>query len=109
MSEPPTLETLARRYLDLWQDQVSALATDPEFTETVGRLLQVSAALGPAGWMSLWAAASAGLQPQGKREAPNGQPATATSPQTAGPAPAAAAPGDSGDDVAELRRRLAVL
>lgn len=62
MSEPPDLETLARRYLDLWQDQVSAVAADPEFTETLGRLLQVSASLGPAGWMSLWTAAAAGLR-----------------------------------------------
>src|SRR5437899_1827056 len=38
MSEPPDLETLARRYLDLWQDQVTALAVDPEaFTAAVGR------------------------------------------------------------------------
>jgi hypothetical protein len=115
MPEPPDLETLARRYLDLWQDQVSALAADPEFTETLGRLLQVSAALGPAGWMSLWTAAAAGLQPQkgqnphAARPFTTGNAAPARAAETAGPAPAAASPGDGNADLAELRRRLAVL
>jgi len=110
MSEPPDLETLARRYLDLWQDQVSALAADPEFTETLGRMLQVSAALGPAGWMSLWSAAAQGLkpQPQKSHDASPVRPAANPSPASR-PEAAAAAPHDRGDDVAELRRRIAAL
>src|SRR6185437_16985154 len=108
MSEPPDLETLAKRYLDLWQDQVSALAADPEFTETLGRLLQVSAAMGPAGWMSLWGAAAQGLKPQKPHDASPAQPPANPSPASR-PAAVAAAPHDGGDDVAELRRRIAAL
>src|SRR3954469_15247825 len=40
-SDPPTLESLARRYLDLWQDQWSALAVDPDVAENFARLFQI--------------------------------------------------------------------
>ena len=30
MSDPPDIESLARRYLDLWQQNISAAATDPD-------------------------------------------------------------------------------
>src|SRR3546814_14301332 len=49
----PDLEDLARRYVDLWQDQVTALDADPEFAESVQKAL---AGLGsaasdlPAAW-----------------------------------------------------------
>lgn len=109
MSEPPDLETLARRYLDLWQDQVSALAADPEFTETLGRMLQVSAALGPAGWMSVWTAAAAGLKPQNAHDERSAKSATTPANPAPGSAAAAAPSHDGGDDLAELRRRLAAL
>ena len=39
MSQPPDIEALARRYLDLWQDQASALAGDAELTRQLGRWL----------------------------------------------------------------------
>src|SRR4051812_32079172 len=106
MSEPPDLETLARRYLDLWQDQVTALAADPEFTETIGRMLQVSATLGPAGWMSLWTAVAAGLKTQKAHDADvSKKPASSPS----GAASATPASDDGGPDMVELRRRLAAL
>jgi hypothetical protein len=38
MSDEANLDELARRYVELWQDQVSALAADPEFAEALGRL-----------------------------------------------------------------------
>jgi hypothetical protein len=38
MAEPPDLEDLARRYLDLWQQQMTQIAADPELAETVRRL-----------------------------------------------------------------------
>ena len=38
MSDPPDMEDLARRYLDLWQSQMSALATDPQVADTLNRL-----------------------------------------------------------------------
>ena len=46
MAEGAELEDLAKRFLDLWQDQMSALAGDPEYTEALNRLL---AAMGVAG------------------------------------------------------------
>src|SRR5258708_38260016 len=110
MSEPPDLETLARRYLDLWQDQVSALAADPEFTETIGRLLQVSATLSPAGWMSLWTAAAAGIKPQTPQDGrpnPSSPSSTSAKPRPYPPPRHAAAPDphlSGGQDGAELRR-----
>src|SRR5258708_9725562 len=115
MSEPPDLETLARRYLDLRQDQDGAWASGRECPETIGRLLQVSATLGPAGWMSLWTAAAAGLKPQKPqdgRPTPSSPSSTSAKPGPAAaprPAAAAAAHHDGGHDVAELRRRLAAL
>jgi hypothetical protein len=36
MSKPPDLEALARRYVELWQDQIAATAADPELTEGAG-------------------------------------------------------------------------
>ena len=30
MSDPPDIESLARRYLDLWQQNISAAAADPD-------------------------------------------------------------------------------
>ena len=47
MAESPDLAALARRYVDLWQDQLTAMAADPALAESTARLL---AALVPAGW-----------------------------------------------------------
>jgi hypothetical protein len=47
MAESPDLAALARRYVDLWQDQLTAMAADPALAESTARLLQ---ALVPAGW-----------------------------------------------------------
>ena len=55
-AEPPEeLEELARRYVDLWQDQMTALAADPEFAES---LQKVMAAMGVAasGLPAMWSA-----------------------------------------------------
>ena len=37
MTDAPDLEQLARRYLDLWQDQMAALVNDPTTAEAMGR------------------------------------------------------------------------
>ncbi|MCM0020362.1 MAG: hypothetical protein NBV67_10245 [Tagaea sp.] len=112
--EPPSLDELAKKYLDLWQDQMTALAADPETARLMGRSLQLWASAGPAGWQSIWQAAADGLK---------GHPGTVfdhaafsaffqqqpAAGQARGPAPAGPASGRGGDDVAELRRRLAEL
>jgi hypothetical protein len=45
MSDEPTVDDLARRYLDLWQEQMRALASDPEFVDMLDRLTGM---MGPA-------------------------------------------------------------
>ena len=39
MAEPPDIENLARRFLALWQEQLAAMATDPEFAASAERVL----------------------------------------------------------------------
>ena len=36
---PPDLQDLARRYLDLWQDHLKAVATDRDASETLARTM----------------------------------------------------------------------
>jgi hypothetical protein len=36
----PDLATLAKRFLDLWQDQMTALAGDPELADNIARFLK---------------------------------------------------------------------
>jgi hypothetical protein len=37
MTDAPDIEQLARRYLDLWQDQAAAMVNDPALAETIGQ------------------------------------------------------------------------
>jgi uncharacterized protein YhaN len=128
MSERADLDELARRYLDLWQDQMTALAGDKEFAETMQRLMTtmgLAATAAPEFWRA-WPATMAGLQgaeqTQGasddqSREAGPGAPArSAPGPargSAAGTAAGTAAPaaasdgGESGLD--QFARRLAAL
>ena len=46
MAEPPDLATLAKRYVDLWQEQLIAMAADPDLAQALLRLL---ATVGPRG------------------------------------------------------------
>ncbi len=126
MSDTPDLDELAERYLDLWQDQMTALASDPEFAEVMNRLLASSAAAMPdlaAAWAK-WPAAMAGLGAGGRTqdgkaaEQTDGGPGTARTggkgrTRAAKRSPrakaAAVAPGDRGADLVELARRLAAL
>ncbi len=86
-------DRLARRYLDLWQNQLSGLAADPAVTEQIARLL---------------AAANAQVASviQAAQSGPDAS--TAASP-TPGTAPPAAASRHGADDLDELRRRMAAL
>jgi hypothetical protein len=106
MAESPDLEALARRYLDLWQDQMAAMAADPELSDTLARLWQTTAAGGPAGWAALWGAAApnTAATPGAARTS-----AAGTRDPSAGPTPAAAPPRQRADDVADLARRVAEL
>ena len=86
MSQPPDIEALARRYLDLWQDQASALAGDAELARQLGR------------WLT--------LMQSGMAHAFQTAAATTSAPGTATPATASGG-GQLGLD--ELARRLARL
>jgi hypothetical protein len=104
MKTPPDLEALARRYVELWQDQVAATAADPEITAALTRLVQAAAAgLGAQAswWQTLWP-----QPPSGEPHVPTGPVAV---PEAPGSSPAAAASVDSGGNVAELQARLAAL
>jgi hypothetical protein len=86
-SDPPDLEALARRFLDLWQDQVAALAENTDLTEQWSRLL---AALGtPAENPDGDGLGESGFAPRS---------AAATAPSGAG-----------GGDMARLAERVAAL
>ena len=87
-------DRLARRYLDLWQSQLSGLASDQALTEQVARLF----AAANAQVASAIQAAQGG--PNARSSAPTGQ---------AGSASAAAASQHGADDVGELRKRVAAL
>jgi hypothetical protein len=87
MSQPPDIEALARRYLDLWQDQASALAGDAELAGQLGRWLTLM----QSGMAHAFQAAAA---------------ATASAPGTATPA---AASGGGQPRLDEFARRLALL
>jgi hypothetical protein len=99
MTSPPDLRALARRYVELWQDQVAASATDPELTGALTRLLELAGGNLAASahlWQTLWPAPPA---------APRDQPV----PAPAGSAPAAAAPADGGGHLEQLALRVAAL
>jgi hypothetical protein len=55
MSDEPNADELARRYLDLWQEQMKALASDPEYADMLERL---SGMMGGGAWNDLMAHAA---------------------------------------------------
>ena len=132
MTKPPDLEALARRYVELWQDQIAAAASDPELTEALVRMMQLMGgglAASTALWQNLWAGATSrqaapqgggGFGPgsmyghDGSRQHyptswPTSWPTGWASPAAPGPAPAAGASDVGGVDLAQLDARLAVL
>jgi hypothetical protein len=86
---PADFDRLARRYLDLWQSQLSGLAADQGLTEQIVRLF-----------------AAANAQIASAMQAAQGAPNAAATPGTS---PAAASSGNGADDMGELRKRVADL
>jgi hypothetical protein len=121
----PGLDQLARRYMELWQDQLAAMAGDPELLATFQRLVTGALAAGfaaaPPGFAGGYTAAHQGAaaepraapaandgsaKPNGHdRQHGNGHDAGAA----AGTAAAAAASSNRGLDVSELVRRLGLI
>src|SRR6185437_7599200 len=48
--DQPDLAALAKRFMDLCQEQISAQAADPELAESIGRFMQAM----PPGTMPFW-------------------------------------------------------
>ncbi|MGE5475638.1 MAG: hypothetical protein ACM3Q1_03215 [Bacteroidales bacterium] len=115
MSEaPPDFKTLARRYLDLWQEQVSAMANDPALAETLAQGVAMMAQM-PASILQAAAAGAASTVNQARAadagsSVPSDSPATGPAAgNTPGAAPAAAASDGARDDADGLARRLAAV
>ncbi|MBX9947436.1 MAG: hypothetical protein K2Y40_25410 [Reyranella sp.] len=86
-------DTLARRYLDLWQGQLAGLAADQALTDQIARLF-----------------AAANTQVASAMQASQGALHAATAASSpVGTATAAATSRDGPDDVGELRKRVAAL
>jgi hypothetical protein len=104
MDETADLKALASRYVDLWEDQIAALATDPALSELF-RAWMGLAGMGMAGAGPLpWTGFAAGVAGEGRTETkPTGSGSEART------APAAAASVDRRDDLARLAERLAAL
>jgi hypothetical protein len=108
----PDPAELAERFLDLWQDQLAAIATDADLAELVARLWG-QWLVGPAAWR----APAADAPPR-----PAARPARSRTAkthddkrpdhagvETPGAAPAAAASRDHGPDVGDLLARIGTL
>jgi hypothetical protein len=100
MTDSDDPAALARRFLDLWQEQVAAAAADPALAEMMQRL-----AAAPAAWAALWTGPVPGFQ-HGRRDDPA---ASAAAVPPHGAAPAGAASGRGGDDLVRLAGRVAEL
>lgn len=111
-ADTPDLEDLARRYVDLWQDQMTALAGDPEFAQSLQKVmaaLGVAASGTPAAWAA-WPAAFGSLMAAGRQDIERGQQSDARKSAAApGAAPAATASDGGGADLGSFAERLAAL
>jgi hypothetical protein len=110
-TEPGDPAALAERFLDLWQDQLAAIATDPDLAELVARLWG-QWLVGPAAWRT--PAAETPARPAARARTRAAKAADEKRPDPAGAeapgaAAAAAAPRDHGPDVGDLLARLGTL
>lgn len=77
MSEaPPDFSSLARRYLDLWQEQVAAMANEPALAEALARGIAAMT----EGANAFVHAASAGAAPASEVQVPDAPSASARTP-----------------------------
>jgi hypothetical protein len=111
MSEPPDVDTLARRFLQLWQEQLTLMAADPELVDGLAKLFAgLAANAGSAAILSALTAAAAGTFDGERTEpGPHGRHDRRAEPDadSAGAATAAAASRGGGVAVDQLARRLA--
>lgn len=96
MPDTPDMEDLARRYLDLWQENLNALAHDQDAAKVMAQTMAMMSSGAQAFASAAQSAAAAGSDHD-------------HDPTSERAAPAAPVDGDPGLDVAELHRRLAAL
>ena len=119
MADPEELEALARQYLDLWQDQMTALAGDPEFAQAMDKLIAATGMVLPAGaavwsaWGGVFGMMAAAWPPaRQERETSDRHDSTQAGfrgSAASGTAAAAASSGQRQSDMAEFAGRLAAL
>src|SRR5262249_62125267 len=109
----PDIADLAKRYVALWQDYLTATAADPDLADALARLIT-----GLGAFASPWLRQAAAAAQRGRRSdmaspTPPHDRRTAdpARPAPAAPRPAAAAAPSDGrsDELAQLGRRLAVV
>ena len=109
--ETPSVEDLARRLMDLWQEQMAAIAADPDLMRQMAQMMAASPfpAMMQGIMQGVLAATAkpAGQNPYEWWKQDHG--AGAKPSAAARPAAAAAASEPGGGDLAELRRNLAGL
>jgi hypothetical protein len=125
MADQADADDLARRYLDLWQDQMSALAADQDFARAIQQIMTGMGLAGTAtpatfaNWAA-WPGMMAGLAPvpqgdatadaQSRKQARSGHGNHgAASAAASGAAAPGADTGGGGADLDQLTRRLAAL
>ena len=91
MAEPADMDALAKRYIDLWQEQLARVSADPSVTEAWRSVFE--AATKNMGWTPDAVSANTTAQ----NSTPPGPPATAAS------------SGNGGPDLADVLRRLNAL
>src|SRR5438874_3603352 len=101
MSEPPDLSVLAKRYVELWQDYLTAAAADPDLADSLARLLTglgTFAAMTPWPWWQSGAVARRDQSDRGAAAAPRHdddvapQPSSSAAPEPTGGAAPRTAP-----------------
>lgn len=100
MADSADMDALAKRYIELWQDQMAQVSADPSVTDAWRSVFENAAknlGIAPDAFAAYTAAFSGAAQ--GANQG-NG---------SAGPEAAAAASGDGGADLADVLRRLDAL
>lgn len=106
MDKEPDFAALARQYLDLWEDQLTAMAADPDLAEQSARFFEAMTQLGKDVNPALTANLAEFLktaQPGARHDS------TAAEPAAHGTEAAAAASGNRDERVDQLTRRIAAL
>lgn len=109
MTDQPDFADLARQYLDLWEDQLAAMAADPDLAEQSARFFETMTRLGGAANPMMAANLATLMEQMAGTGSPTTDGTNGSSSQNtqAGAATAAAAPTDRDERLDEFARRLA--